>query len=111
MPVKIYKPARNAMQSGKGKAQSWVLEHEAEAPRSRDPLMGWTSSGDTRQQLKLFFETKEEAVAYATREGLAYSSCAGSPGAHSQEILLRQFQVWPHRQLDALSARKTAGRA
>ena len=79
MPVRIYKPARNAMQSGKGKAQSWVLEHEAEAPRGRDPLMGWTSSGDTRQQLKLFFETKEEAVAYAEREGLAYKVMPEAP--------------------------------
>jgi len=72
MPVRIYKPARNAMQSGKGKSQYWVLEHVAEAPRSRDPLMGWTSSADTRQQVKLTFDTREEAIAYAEREGLAY---------------------------------------
>ncbi len=103
MPVKIYKPARNAMQSGKGKAQSWVLEHEAEAPRSRDPLMGWTSSGDTRQQLKLFFDTREEAMAYADARGPRLSGDAGKPGAHSQEILFRQFQIRPHRQLDTLS--------
>ncbi|MCX7346697.1 MAG: ETC complex I subunit, partial [Alphaproteobacteria bacterium] len=57
MPVRIYKPARNAMQSGKGKSQDWILEFEASAPRTTDPLMGWTSSGDTRQQVKLRFET------------------------------------------------------
>ena len=34
--------------------------------------MGWTSSGDMKQQLKLSFDTREEAVSYATREGLAY---------------------------------------
>ncbi len=73
MPVRIYKPARNAMQSGKGKSDFWVLEHEAEAPRGTDPLMGWTSSADTRQQVKLTFDSKEEAVAYAERQGLAYS--------------------------------------
>ena len=72
MPVRIYKPARNAMQSGKGKSQYWVLEHVADAPRERDPLMGWTSSSDTRQQVKLRFDTREEAIAYAEREGLAY---------------------------------------
>lgn len=73
MAVRIYKPARNVMQSGKGKSDYWVLEHEAAAPRSTDPLMGWTSSGDTRQQLKLRFDTLELAIAYAEREGLAYS--------------------------------------
>jgi hypothetical protein len=72
MPVRIYKPARNAMQSGKGKSQDWILEFEASAPRTTDPLMGWTSSGDTRQQVKLRFETCELAIAYAVREGLAY---------------------------------------
>ena len=53
MVARIYKPSRNAMQSGKGKSESWLLEFESDAPRTTDPLMGWTSSGDTRQQLKL----------------------------------------------------------
>ena len=79
MAVRIYKPARNAMQSGKGKTGEWVLEFEAEAPRSRDPLMGWTSSAGTRQQLKLGFASKEEAIAYAEREGLAYSVAPEAP--------------------------------
>ena len=72
MVARIYKPSRNAMQSGKGKSESWLLEFESEAPRTTDPLMGWTSSGDTRQQLKLSFDTKELAIAYAERNGLAY---------------------------------------
>lgn len=45
---------------------------EPEAPRTIDPLMGWTSSADTRQQIKLSFDTKEEAVAYAERNGLPF---------------------------------------
>ena len=72
MPARIYQPARNAMQSGKGKTKFWLLEHEAEAPRQREPLMGWTSSGDMKQQLKLKFETLEQAIAYAERCGIAY---------------------------------------
>src|SRR5437773_118764 len=83
MPVRIYKPARNAMQSGQGNSGGWVLEFEAASPRTTDPLMGWTSSADTRQQLKLRFETREEAVAYAEREGLAYS-VAPEPLVRSQ---------------------------
>jgi len=73
MAVRIYKPARNAMQSGKGKSGDWVLEHVADQPRTADPLMGWTSSADTRPQVKLTFDSRELAIAYAEREGLAYT--------------------------------------
>lgn len=73
MPARIYKPAKTAMQSGLGRTESWVLEHEPETPRQIDPLMGWTSSVDMRSQLKLTFDTKEEAIAYAERNGIAYS--------------------------------------
>lgn len=72
MPVRIYKPSRTAMQSGLAKTRRWVVEHEQAEARSVEPLMGWTSSGDTRQQLRLFFATKEEAIAYCVREGLAH---------------------------------------
>ena len=50
-------------------------------PRTVDPLMGWTSSGDTRQQVKLTFDTKEEAIAYCEREGLAYQVLPEAPVA------------------------------
>lgn len=73
MTARIYKPAKSAMQSGLARSQEWVLEHEQEAAREIDPLMGWTSSGDTKQQLKLTFDTREEAVAYAVRAGFAYT--------------------------------------
>ena len=72
MVARIYKPARNAMQSGSARTKKWQLDFEPEQPRAIEPLMGWTSSGDTRQQLRLWFDTKEEAIAYAEREGIAY---------------------------------------
>ena len=81
MPVRIYKPARSAMQSGKANFDNWVLEFDATAPRTVDPLMGWTSSADTRQQLKLTFDTKEEAIAYCEREGLPYHVLPVNPVA------------------------------
>ncbi len=73
MTVRIYRPAKTAMQSGKGRTRAWVLEHEPAAAREIDPLMGWTSSRDTNQQVKLHFETREAAIAYAERNGLAYT--------------------------------------
>ena len=60
------------MQSGHARSQHWVLEFEQEAARGIEPLMGWTSSVDTTQQLRLTFDTREEAVAYAQRNGLPY---------------------------------------
>lgn len=72
MSARIYRPSRTAMQSGVAKTRRWVLEHDQAEARRVEPLMGWTSSADMRQQVRLFFATREEAVAYATREGLAY---------------------------------------
>lgn len=73
MLARIYRPARNAMQSGKGKSQDWVLVFEPETPRTIEPLMGYTSSADMKQQIVLRFETLEEAESYARREGIAYT--------------------------------------
>ena len=72
MTARIYRPAKTAMQSGKARIQNWVLDYEPEEPRDVEPLMGWTSSGDMRQQVRLFFASKEEAIAYCEREGIPY---------------------------------------
>jgi hypothetical protein len=73
MAARIYKPARTAMQAGLAQTKEWVLEFEPEAPRAVEPLMGWTSSSDMRSQVRLAFDTKEEAIAYAERNGIAYT--------------------------------------
>jgi len=73
MTARIYRPARNAMQSGKGKTKQWILVHEPASPRRIEPLMGYTSSTDTRQQVRLSFATLEEAEAYAKRNGIEYT--------------------------------------
>ena len=72
MSARIYSPARTAMQSGIAKTGQWVLEFEPEQPRTIDPLMGYTSSGDMRSQISLTFPTLEEAVAYAQKNGIAF---------------------------------------
>jgi hypothetical protein len=72
MSARIFSPAKTAMQSGTAKTGYWVLEFEPEQPRKIDPLMGYTTSGDMKSQIRLRFPTKEEAIAYAEREGLAY---------------------------------------
>ncbi|MCP4317192.1 MAG: ETC complex I subunit [Hyphomicrobiales bacterium] len=72
MSAKIYRPAKTAMQSGKAKTHLWVLEYDQEVARTIDPIMGYTSSSDMKQQLRLTFETREEAVSYAKRNGIAH---------------------------------------
>lgn len=72
MSAKIYRPAKTAMQSGKAKTHLWVLEFEPAAPRKIDPIMGYTSTTDMKQQVKLTFETRELAEAYAQRKGIEY---------------------------------------
>ena len=73
MQIRIYQPAKTAMQSGMAGTLKWVMEFPPDAPRVADPLMGWTSSSDTRAQVQLTFDTKEEAVAFAERKGMVYS--------------------------------------
>ena len=72
MVARIYKPARTAMQSGAAKTKDWVLEFAPEQPREVEPLMGWTSSGDMKQQVRLRFATREEAIAYCERHAIPY---------------------------------------
>ncbi|MDF1778997.1 MAG: ETC complex I subunit [Rhizobiaceae bacterium] len=72
MSAKIYRPARTAMQSGKAKTHQWILEHDQEVARTIDPIMGYTSSSDMKQQVRLSFDTREDAISYAERNGIAY---------------------------------------
>jgi len=71
MTARIFRPTRNAMQSGQAK-DKWLLEFEPERARQIEPLMGWTSSTDMKSQIKLRFDSKAEAIAYAQRNGIVY---------------------------------------
>ena len=72
MLARIFRPAKNAMQSGKAKTKDWVLEFAPASARKADPLMGWTQSTDMDGQIRLKFETRDEAVAYAQKHGVAF---------------------------------------
>ena len=72
MSARIFSPAKTAMQSGKAKTGHWLLEFDPEQPRKIDPLMGYTTSGDMKSQIRLAFPTREEAVAYAEKHGIVF---------------------------------------
>ena len=72
MLARIFRPAKSAMQSGKARSRDWVLEFEPASARRPDPLMGWTASSDMNGQVRMSFETREEAVAYAQAHGIDF---------------------------------------
>jgi ETC complex I subunit conserved region len=101
MPARIYKPSRSAMQSGKGKSQMWTLEFEQSSKRVADPLMGWTSANETATQVKLTFESREEAEAYARRKGLAFTIQTEPPvrlqkKSYSDNFKFGKTELWTH---------------
>jgi ETC complex I subunit conserved region len=101
MPARIFKPARTATQSGSAQAKDWVLEFEPESPRQVDPLMGWVSSADTSAQVKLEFATKDEAMAYASRNGIAFSVQEPAPHKRQNKTYSDNFKfgrigMWSH---------------
>jgi hypothetical protein len=101
MVARIYRPAKTAMSSGRAKAIRWVLEFEPERPKTIEPLMGYTSSEDMHSQIRLMFPTKEEAVAYAERNGIPYQLFEPKDRlrqaiAYSDNFRRDRAQPWTH---------------
>jgi len=101
MLARIYKPSKSAMQSGKANTKDWLLEFEPASARVPDPLMGWTSSTDMNGQVRLAFETKDEAVAYAERHGIAFQLHASNEPrpiikAYADNFAVDRKYPWTH---------------
>jgi hypothetical protein len=100
MKVRIFKPAKTAMQSGVAKTKEWLLESEP-TPKTVDPLMGWTSSRDTMQQVQLEFPTLDEAKAHAEKNGWQYTvetphSRPVRPKAYADNFAFNRVGRWTH---------------
>ena len=101
MIARISRPAKTATQSGTAHAKAWLLEFMPETARQVEPLMGWTSSGETLAQVKLWFESQEAAVAYAQRNGLAYRveqarDAVRRTQAYSDNFKTSRIGQWTH---------------
>ena len=103
MRARIYKPSRTAMSSGTAQTHQWVLEYEQIGARSLDPLMGWTSSADTQSQVKLCFDSKEEALGYARDKGIDVIVSEPKtrksnirPGGYGENFATNRKTVWTH---------------
>ena len=101
MQARIFQRPKNAMQSGKALTSQWVLDFVPAEAKKPDPLMGWAGSGDTRQQLQLRFPSKEAAVAYAEKRGIAYRVQEPKEAARRQISYAENFRYdrkipWTH---------------
>ncbi len=101
MAARIYKPARTAMQSGMANTKDWALDFEPAEPRRVEPLMGWTSSADMRQQVRLRFASKDEAIAYCERRGIAYQVTDDNPSrrrtiSYADNFAFNRRDAWTH---------------
>ena len=101
MRARIYQPPKNAMQSGWGNTRAWVLEFITTHARRPDPLMGWIGGGDTQTQVRLQFDTREDAIDYARRAGLDYDVELPQPRrikpkAYADNFKYGRIENWTH---------------
>ena len=103
MRARIYRPSRNAMQSGTARSKRWVLEYFRGEARFTEPLMGWIGSTDTQAQVRLHFDSQAEAEAYAKANGIDYVVVQPKsrrpnirPHGYAENFATNRRQVWTH---------------
>ena len=101
MRARIFQPPKTAMQSGRGKTEDWSLEFINTHARRADPLMGWIGGGDTQTQVRLSFDTREEAIGYAERAGIQYDvelpqTRRIKPKAYADNFKWSRIENWTH---------------
>ncbi len=101
MDARIYRPRKSAMQAGRAKTGDWVLELLDQGRRTSDPLMGWTSISDTNSQVRMAFDTRDAAIAYAKREGLTFTveearETKRLVKSYSENFAADRKQPWTH---------------
>jgi hypothetical protein len=101
MLARIFRPSKTAMQSGKAQSKKWLLEFQASSATRPDALMGWTSSMDTNGQVRLSFDSKEEAIAFARSHSIPHQVFEAAepkrqPRAYSDNFAFRRREPWSH---------------
>lgn len=103
MRARLYSPAKTAMSSGVARTRGWVLDFVPEDRPDVDPLMGWTGSSDTQKQVRLRFETEEEARDYAKEHGLTITIAQPTrrkpnirPGGYGENFATNRRGAWTH---------------
>ena len=100
--ARIFQRPKTAMQSGTAGTGNWVLQFEPGERERNDPLMGWWGSQDTQGQVRLRFDTREEAIAFAERKGIAYEveipprPRTLKPKAYADNFRYGRTENWTH---------------
>ncbi|MGE5514251.1 MAG: ETC complex I subunit [Bacteroidota bacterium] len=103
--ARVYNPAPSPVQGGRARANTWIVEFEPHLKPGIDPLMGWISSADPLQQVRLSFNSLEEALAYCRRERLATDVELPAPHRAKPKSYTDNFlpfedggpkPIWPH---------------
>ncbi|KAK5598410.1 NADH dehydrogenase Fe-S protein subunit 4 ndufs4 [Crenichthys baileyi] len=69
--VHIFVPTKTAMQSGINSTKKWKMDFDTRE-RWENPLMGWASTADPLSNMVLTFSSKEDAIAFAEKNGWSY---------------------------------------
>jgi hypothetical protein len=99
---RIFRRPKTAMQSGVAGTENWVFEFDRLRPEVNDPLMGWWGRGDTREQVRLRFDTREQAIAYAESNGIPYDveipppPAKHKPKAYADNFRYGRSENWTH---------------
>jgi len=99
--ARIFRPAKSAMQSGKASTQVWMLEFRPASARKPDTLMGWNTTTDMDGQVRMRFGTRDEAIEFATRHGIAFE-VTDNPApkkiikAYAENFAYGRRQPWTH---------------
>ena len=101
MTIKIYKPTKTSMQSGLGKTKLWLAEYISDSDNVKESLMGWNSSLDTKTQIRVFFETKEQAINWAKKNNYQYfvyepQSRKLKPKNYASNFDMNKKEPWTH---------------
>lgn len=95
--ARIFQPPKSAMQSGRGNSHEWVLEYAPAEAKVLDPLTGWVGSGDMDRQVRLQFETRDQALAYAEAHGIAYEvEIPAMPAVMKPKVYADNFRFGRH---------------
>ena len=101
MTIKIYKPSKTAMQSGLGKSKKWLAEYISDSDNFKDSLMGWNSSLDTQTQIKVFFDTKEQALTWVKKNNYQFfveekKNKKIKPKSYASNFDVNRKEPWTH---------------
>ncbi len=72
LKVRIYQPSKTAMQAGKTQTHFWIIEPEVGGDQYLESVMHWTGSTSTGRQVKLRFDSLEQATDFARSQQWQY---------------------------------------